>query len=405
MVALDKLRHQAQTAQIAVQLKAVILRIAINIGCTCDQGLNLCLHFLAHRQLFCQHCRQRQAQIAKQLLVGLHNFFWSSKAVKVHIGNTIICFHLLCQRQSDIMHDDIDLRCGGAADFVTSAAAWQLYANLYACLLQNCVQLGVGKITHALSQNIDAAVTLLLFHHQTAGRNSTLQAGEMVLALKVLGMHRHHGNIIFFAQLHSNSVVVITNDLNHAGSDQHHALGLIFCHNFGKGLMHAFGAAKGDVVAVQNDRYATAANAAVTVADGEALGVIATLIRAHDNQQAICNAAGHHGGAHQRTVRAWEERRGQLRHVLNRLHPAQPVQMTQNLLAVHALCLRRHTHLFGHPAHFVLLITLHFLHHGHHPAHVRHGDLFALLLLFLDCFNGAFGHPHFFGHLPHCVFL
>ena len=49
------------------------------------------------------------------------------------------------------MHDDVHLRCGSTADFLDSAAAGQLYAQLDACCLQKCVQLCIGKVAHTLA--------------------------------------------------------------------------------------------------------------------------------------------------------------------------------------------------------------------------------------------------------------
>ena len=148
------------------------------------------------------------------------------------------------------MHDDVHLRCGSTADFLGSAAAGQLYAQFDACCLQKCVQLRVGKVAHALTQNVDAAVTFLLLHHGGAGSDGTLQAGEVILALKVLGVHRHYRNAVLLRQLCGNGVVIIADYLNYAGGDEHHAFRLIFRHYFFKSLVHAFGAAEGYVMAV-----------------------------------------------------------------------------------------------------------------------------------------------------------
>ena len=150
LIALNQLRHQAQATQIAVELKAVILRIAVDIGHTFYFRQHLLLHFLAFLKLSANLRRKRQLQIIKQMLIGLQDFFRCCEAVEVYVRNAVPLLHSLRQRQCDIMHDDVHLRCGSTADFLGSAAAGQLYAQLDACCLQKCVQLCIGKIAHAL---------------------------------------------------------------------------------------------------------------------------------------------------------------------------------------------------------------------------------------------------------------
>ena len=63
----------------------------------------------------------------------MQDFFRRCEAVEVNVRNAVLLLHSLRQRQRDIMHDDVYLRCGSTADFLGSAAAGQLYAQLDAC--------------------------------------------------------------------------------------------------------------------------------------------------------------------------------------------------------------------------------------------------------------------------------
>ena len=260
------------------------------------------------------------------MLISLQNLFRCGEAVEVNVRNAVLLLHSLRQRQRDIMHDDVHLRCGSTADFLCSAAAGQLYADFHACCLQKCVQLRVGKVAHALAQNVDATVAVLLLHHCGAGSNGALQAGEVILALKVLGVHRHYRNAVLLRQLCGNGIVIIAYYLNYAGGDEHHALRLIFRHNFFERLVHAFGAAEGYIMAVEYNGNAASRNTAVALVNGEAFGVIAAFVRAYDYQQAIVDTSCHHRRAHQRTVGAGEQRCCELGHILDCLHLAQAVQ-------------------------------------------------------------------------------
>ena len=211
-------------------------------------------------------------------------------------------------------------------NIITCAAAWQLYADFHAGLLQQRIKLRICKISEALSQNIHAAITLLRLHNALASCNRTFEAGEMILTFKVLGMHRHYRNAVLLCQLLGNRIIIITDDLNDAGSHKHNALRPVFCHNLLKRLMHAFRTAKGYVMAVQYYRNATSVNATVAVAESQAFSIIAAFIRTYDNQQAVLDAAGNHSSTHQRTMSAGEQCCRQLWNVLNRLHLAQAVQ-------------------------------------------------------------------------------
>ena len=163
-------------------------------------------------------------------------------------------------------------------------------------------------------------------HHGGAGSDGTLQTGEVILALKVLGVHRHYRNTVLLRQLCGNGIVIIAEYLNYAGSDEHYTFRLIFRHYFFEGLVHAFGAAEGYIMAVEHNGNAASRNTAVALVDCEAFGVIAAFVRAYDYQQAIVDTACHHRRAHQRTVGAGEQRCCELGHILDCLHLAQAVQ-------------------------------------------------------------------------------
>ena len=63
-----------------------------------------------------------------------------------------------------------------------------------------------------------------------------LQTGEVILALKVLGVHRHYRNTVLLRQLCGNGIVIIADYLNYAGGDEHYTFRLIFRHYFFEGL-------------------------------------------------------------------------------------------------------------------------------------------------------------------------
>ena len=211
-------------------------------------------------------------------------------------------------------------------DIITCAAAWQLYADFHAGLLQQCIELRIRKITEALSQNIHAAIALLWLHNALAGSNGTFEAGEMVLAFKVLGMHRHYRNAVLLCQLLGNGIIIIPDNLNDAGSHKHYAFRPILRYNFFERLVHAFGTSEGYIMAVEHYRNTAPVNTAVAIAESQALGIIAAFVRTYDNQQAVLDAAGNHSSAHQRAVGTGKKRCCQLRNVLNRLHLAQTIQ-------------------------------------------------------------------------------
>ena len=202
-------------------------------------------------------------------------------------------------------------------NIITCASAWQLYADFHAGLVQQRIKLRICKISEALSQNVDTAITFLRLHDALAGCNRTFEAGEMILTFKVLGL---------LCQLLGNGIIIITDDLNDAGSHKHNALRPILRYNFFERLVHAFRTAKGYIMAVQYYRNATSVNATVAVAESQAFSIIAAFIRTDDNQQAILNTACNHSSAHQRAVGTGKKRCCQLRNILYCLHSAQPVQ-------------------------------------------------------------------------------
>ena len=211
-------------------------------------------------------------------------------------------------------------------NIITCAAARQLYADFHTGLCQQCIELRIRKITEALSQNIHAAIALLWLHNAWAGSNGTFEAGEMVLAFKVLGMHRHHRNAVLLCQLLGNRIIIITDNLNNASSHKHYTFRLIFRYNLFERLVRAFNTAEGNIVAVQHYRNTASVNTAVALAESQAFSIIAAFIRPDDNQQTILNTAGNHSSAHQRAVGTGKKRCCQLRNILNCLHSAQPVQ-------------------------------------------------------------------------------
>ena len=97
-------------------------------------------------------------------------------------------------------------------NIITCASAWQLYADFHAGLVQQRIKLRICKISEALSQNVDTAITFLRLHDALAGCNRTFEAGEMILTFKVLGMHRHHRNAVLLCQLLGNGIIIITDD-------------------------------------------------------------------------------------------------------------------------------------------------------------------------------------------------
>ena len=65
LIALNQLRHQSQAAQIAIELEAVILRIAVDIGHALDVRQHLLLQLLTFLKFSANLRRQRQLQIIK----------------------------------------------------------------------------------------------------------------------------------------------------------------------------------------------------------------------------------------------------------------------------------------------------------------------------------------------------
>ena len=226
--------------------------------------------------------------------------------LEVNVRHGQLFLHLLCQLQSQLINNNIQLRSACKRQILQTAFTRKLQSCLYAGLLQQLQQSGIFLQRSAIAKNIDNIFRRHFPHQLRSGSQCSFNTRQMVPTLKMFRTHQQNRHMVLFLQLINECIIVITDDFQNAGCYQNYALRRTCLKNFGNGLFCFLNRTEGNIIIIYYYRNTAFLKTAEDFHIRQQLGIICAFICTDDNRNCLRHLSYGHQNAHQRAMSSRE---------------------------------------------------------------------------------------------------